>query len=49
MWLVVIYLVGNTALSLLNFYWFMQMVRAVRKRFVPQEEKPGSRPEKKKQ
>lgn len=38
MWLVTIYLVGNTALSLLNFYWFSQMVKAVRKRFVPQSE-----------
>jgi hypothetical protein len=27
-------LVGNTALSLLNFFWFSQMVKAVRKRFV---------------
>ncbi|KAF2447789.1 DUF887-domain-containing protein [Karstenula rhodostoma CBS 690.94] len=40
MWLVSIYLVGNTALSLLNFYWFSQMVKAVRKRFVAQ---PGSK------
>ncbi|KAF2740021.1 DUF887-domain-containing protein [Polyplosphaeria fusca] len=37
-WLVSIYLVGNTALSLLNLYWFSQMVKAVRKRFVPKEE-----------
>jgi hypothetical protein len=37
-WLVCVYLVGNTALSLLNFYWFSQMVKAVRKRFVPQAE-----------
>jgi hypothetical protein len=36
MWLVSIYLVGNTALSLLNFYWFSQMVKAIRKRFVVQ-------------
>lgn len=34
-WLVSIYLVGNTALSLLNFYWFTQMIKAIRKRFVP--------------
>ncbi|KAH8730979.1 TLC domain-containing protein [Phaeosphaeriaceae sp. PMI808] len=34
MWLVSVYLVGNTALSLLNFYWFNQMLKAVRKRFV---------------
>jgi hypothetical protein len=38
MWLVSVYLVGNTALSLLNFYWFAQMVKAVRKRFVPADE-----------
>lgn len=38
MWLVTIYLVGNTALSILNIYWFSQMVKAVRKRFVPAEE-----------
>jgi len=35
MWLVYAYLLGNTALSLLNFYWFAQMVKAVRKRFRP--------------
>jgi hypothetical protein len=34
MWLVSVYLVGNTALSVLNFYWFNQMIKAVRKRFV---------------
>jgi hypothetical protein len=39
MWLITIYLVGNTALSLLNLYWFNQMIKAVRKRFVPK--KPG--------
>ncbi|KAF1840854.1 DUF887-domain-containing protein [Cucurbitaria berberidis CBS 394.84] len=38
-WLVCVYLAGNTALSLLNFYWFTQMVKAVRKRFVPREER----------
>jgi hypothetical protein len=38
MWLVYVYLLGNTALSLLNFYWFSQMVKAVRKRFVPATE-----------
>jgi hypothetical protein len=35
MWLVSVYLLGNTALSLLNIFWFTQMVKAVRKRFVP--------------
>lgn len=38
LWLVSVYLVGNTALSLLNLYWFTQMVKAVRKRFIPKEE-----------
>lgn len=33
MWLVTVYLAGNTALSLLNVYWFIQMIKAVRKRF----------------
>jgi hypothetical protein len=41
MWLVAIYLVGNTALSLLNFYWFSQMLKAVRKRFVASPEGPS--------
>jgi hypothetical protein len=39
MWLVCVYLVGNTALSMLNFYWFSQMIKAVQKRFVPADEK----------
>lgn len=39
MWLVGVYLVGNTALSMLNFFWFSQMIKAVRKRFVPADEK----------
>jgi hypothetical protein len=39
MWLVSIYLIGNTALSLLNFYWFKLMITTVRKRFAPQHEK----------
>lgn len=40
-WLVSVYLIGNTALSLLNFYWFSQMIQAVRKRFVPKEQGKG--------
>lgn len=39
MWLVCVYLVGNTALSMLNFFWFNQMIKAVRKRFVPADQK----------
>ncbi|KAF2264587.1 DUF887-domain-containing protein [Lojkania enalia] len=43
-WLVGVYLIGNTALSLLNFYWFSQMIKAVRKRFVPRKgRKQGNR------
>jgi hypothetical protein len=42
-WLVTVYLVGNTALSLLNFFWFNQMVKAVRKRFVPSVEKQAKK------
>ncbi|KAF2120540.1 TLC domain-containing protein [Lophiotrema nucula] len=41
-WLVTIYLVGNTALWLLNAFWFTQMIKAVRKRFVPQEKANGN-------
>lgn len=47
LWLISIYLVGNTALSLLNFYWFSQMVKAVRKRFVAQPASQTSRETKK--
>lgn len=38
MWLITVYLAGNTALSILNIYWFSEMVKALRKRFVPAEE-----------
>ena len=43
MWLVSVYLVGNTALSLLNIFWFTQMVKAVQKRFVPASTVRGKR------
>lgn len=43
MWLVCVYLVGNTALSLLNFYWFNQMIKAVTKRFSPQAKEEQSK------
>ncbi|KAF2638144.1 DUF887-domain-containing protein [Massarina eburnea CBS 473.64] len=46
-WLISIYLVGNTALSMLNFFWFSQMVKAVRKRFDPQAEKAKKSAQKK--
>lgn len=32
-WLAIFYVGANTALSVLNFYWFYKMVAAVRKRF----------------
>lgn len=36
-WLAAAYVVSNTTLSVLNFYWFGRMVKTVRRRF----EKPG--------
>lgn len=32
-WLAVAYVVSNTTLSVLNFYWFGKMVQALMKRF----------------
>ncbi|WYZ43001.1 hypothetical protein EsH8_VI_000700 [Colletotrichum jinshuiense] len=34
-WLAVTYLMSNLTLNGLNFYWFIMMIRAVRKRFQP--------------
>ncbi|KAK1598089.1 TLC domain-containing protein [Colletotrichum navitas] len=34
-WLAVTYLISNLTLNSLNFYWFIMMIRAVRKRFQP--------------
>lgn len=34
-WLAVTYLMSNITLNGLNFYWFIMMIRAVRKRFQP--------------
>ncbi|KAF4777794.1 TLC domain-containing protein [Colletotrichum scovillei] len=34
-WLAVTYLMSNMTLNSLNFYWFIMMIRAVRKRFQP--------------
>ncbi|OLN92904.1 putative TLC domain-containing protein C17A2.02c [Colletotrichum chlorophyti] len=34
-WLAVTYLMSNLTLNFLNFYWFIMMIRAVRKRFQP--------------
>jgi len=38
-WLAILYVGANTALSVLNFYWFWKMVKAVRKRFEPSDER----------
>ena len=32
-WLAIAYVVSNTTLSALNFYWFSKMMQALRKRF----------------
>lgn len=40
-WLAVAYVVSNTTLSVLNFYWFGKMITSLRKRF----EKPSSEDE----
>lgn len=42
-WLAIAYVVSNSILSALNFYWFNKMIAAVRKRF----DKPEERIEKK--
>lgn len=34
-WLAVTYLISNLTLNSLNFYWFVMMIHAVRKRFQP--------------
>ncbi|PHH84418.1 hypothetical protein CDD83_1971 [Cordyceps sp. RAO-2017] len=35
LWLAAVYLSSNLTLNTLNFYWFVMMIRAVRKRFEP--------------
>jgi hypothetical protein len=45
-WLAILYVGANTALTALNFYWYSKMVAAVRKRFVPNEEKASSKAKK---
>lgn len=40
-WLAAIYVASNLVLNALNWYWFVKMVAAVRKRFEPP--KPGKR------
>jgi len=37
-WLAVVFAGGNTVLCALNYYWFSKMIRAVAKRFAPEEE-----------
>ncbi|ODA78126.1 hypothetical protein RJ55_06729 [Drechmeria coniospora] len=39
MWLGAVYLASNLTLNSLNFYWFVMMIRAVRKRFEPSRHK----------
>lgn len=46
-WLAVLYVGANTALTVLNFYWYWKMIAAVRKRFVPKEKKEKSLNDKK--
>lgn len=40
-WMGVVYLLANVVLNTLNWYWFVKMIKAVRKRFEPP--KPGKR------
>lgn len=45
-WLVSIYLGGNTVLTALNFYWYRKMIIAILKRFRPRAFTTGTKPEK---
>jgi hypothetical protein len=36
-WLAISYVMSNLTLNSLNFYWFVMMIRAVLKRFKPNE------------
>ncbi|KAL2756104.1 hypothetical protein ACRALDRAFT_1070758 [Sodiomyces alcalophilus JCM 7366] len=42
-WLALSYLASNLTLNGLNFYWFVMMIRAVRKRFQPPKRKDSDR------
>ena len=44
-WLALVYVGGNTALTVLNFYWYSKMIGAVRKRFVSKDGKTKGRKE----
>lgn len=37
-WLAISYVMSNITLNTLNFYWFIMMIRAVLKRFTPNEQ-----------
>jgi len=37
------YLLSNTTLTVLNFYWFEKMIQALRKRFTSEDKKPEQR------
>lgn len=41
LWLATLYLASNLTLNSLNFYWFVMMIRAVRKRFEPGVQAPN--------
>ena len=45
-WLAVLYLGGNTMLSILNFFWFSKMIAALRKRFQADGREGGPKKEK---
>lgn len=42
-WLAVAYVVSNTTLSALNFYWFGKMIQALMKRFDKTRDKDGNK------
>ena len=44
-WLAVAYVVSNTMLSGLNFFWFSKMIKAIRKRFDKGEDGEGGKKE----
>ncbi len=44
LWLFLIYVASNIVLNSLNVYWFFKMISAVRKRFVPVDEKKTEAP-----
>lgn len=45
LWLAVVYMGANITLNSLNFYWFVKMIDAVRKRFTPKKEEKKEKTE----